>query len=87
MSDKNNLTLEEIKQEIWDAYSAVNMEFLMDSPLATSGESKKVDRDELNNFVYTFAEDAVGVLDNAYYLIALMRANARPANAAKVKPL
>ena len=64
---------EEIKQEIWDAYSAVNMEFLMDSPLATSGESKKVDRDELNNFVYTFAEDAVGVLDNAYYLIALMR--------------
>lgn len=64
---------DEIKQEIYDAYSAVSMEFLMDTPLAESGIAKTVDRDELNNFVYGVAEDAVGVIDKGYYLIALMR--------------
>ena len=63
----------EIRQEIWDAYSAVNMEFLMETPMAESGVSKELDRDELNNFVYGFAEDLVSTLDRCYYLIALMR--------------
>lgn len=63
----------EIKQEIWDAYSAVNMEFLMEAPMAESGLSKEVDRDELNNFVYGFAEDLVATLDRIYELVAAMR--------------
>lgn len=63
----------EIKQEIFDAYSAINMEFLMDAPMAESGISKEVDRDDLNNFVYSVAEDIVGVLDKVYYIIACLR--------------
>lgn len=64
---------DEIKGEIYDALSAINMEFLMETPLNESGESKKVDRDELNNFVYGVAEDAVGVLDKVYLLISFFR--------------
>lgn len=78
---------EEIQQEIWDAYSAVNMEFLMDEPMAQSGVAKTVDRDELNNFVYGVAEDCVSVLDNCYYLIALMRYNLQINDAKAIKAM
>ena len=63
----------EIKQEMWDAYSSVNMEFLMEAPMAESGLSKEVDRDELNNFVYGVAEDLVATLDRCYQIICYMR--------------
>lgn len=64
---------EEIQQEISDAYSSVNMEFLLESPIAQSGISKEVDRDELNNFVYGFSEDLVATLDRCYSIICAMR--------------
>ncbi len=65
----------EVKQEIFDAYSAVSMEFLMREPVNESGIAKATDRDELNNFVYGFAEDIVSTLDRSYRLIAIMRYN------------
>lgn len=45
----------EIKIEMRDALAAINMEFLADEPLNESGKAKEVDRDELNNFVYSIA--------------------------------
>lgn len=65
----------EVKQEIFDAYSAVSMEFLMKEPMSESGIAKATDRDELNNFVYGFAEDLIATLDRSYRLIAIMRYN------------
>lgn len=65
---------ERIKNHIYDALSAINMEFLANSPLNQSGTAKEVDRDELNNFVYSVAYHLVeNVLLPAYKFIALMR--------------
>lgn len=64
---------EEIKQEIFDAYSAVNMEHLADVPLAQSGTAKAMDGDSLNNFVYAVASDMVSILNKAYWYIAMLR--------------
>jgi hypothetical protein len=49
------------------------MEFLAQVPLAESGISKEVDRDELNNFVSSIAEDLVEIMDTAYRIIAMYR--------------
>mgnify|MGYP000314195577 CR=1 FL=1 len=76
---KNDVSLmlkamsEEIKQEIFDAYSAVNMEHLADTPLAQSGTAKAMDGDSLNNFVFSVACDLVNILKNSYYIIAKLR--------------
>ena len=64
---------DEIKQEIYDAYSAVNMEHLSDIPLAQSGVAKAQDGDSLNNFVYAVASDIVNILNKGYYFIAKLR--------------
>lgn len=60
---------ERIRQHIYDALSAINMEFLADTPIAQSGVAKAFDRDELNNFVNAIAEDIVRILDECYQAI------------------
>lgn len=50
---------ERIEAHIYKALSAINMEFLADSPLNQSGKAKEVDKDELNNFVYGIAYHSV----------------------------
>jgi hypothetical protein len=57
--DKNN----------FKALSAINMQFLDQTPLNISGEAKNVDREELNNFVYNFAEDLIATIDRTIYFI------------------
>jgi hypothetical protein len=64
---------ERVRNHIFDSLSAVNMEFLAETPLNQSGIAKEVDRDELNNFVNSIAEDVVMVLDNVYYFICHYR--------------
>ncbi|MDR1762760.1 MAG: hypothetical protein LBR64_02215 [Dysgonamonadaceae bacterium] len=64
---------ERVRNHIYDALSTVNMEFLAETPLAQSGVAKEVDRDELNNFVYTVAESLIATLDRCYYFICHYR--------------
>lgn len=53
----------------YKALCSINMQFLMQTPLNQSGLAKEVDRDELNNFVYSCAEDIVCVMDGIYKVI------------------
>lgn len=64
---------EGVKAHLFEALAAVNMEFLAQIPLAESGVSKEVDRDETNNFVHSVAEDIVRIMDWLYYMIAKYR--------------
>jgi hypothetical protein len=57
---------ERIDKHLYKALASINFQFLDQTPLNISGVSKEVDRDELNNFVYSVAEDLVRVLENAY---------------------
>jgi hypothetical protein len=50
-----------IDEHIYKALSAINMQFLDQTPLNNSGKAKEVDRDELNNFVYGVAHDMVRI--------------------------
>jgi hypothetical protein len=45
------------------------MEFLAQAPLNQSGTAKEVDKDELNNFVHSVAEDIVAAMDWTYMVI------------------
>jgi hypothetical protein len=72
-TDIARLQDERVRNHIYDALSAVNMEFLAETPLNQSGTAKEVDRDELNNFVNSVAEDIVKVLDCAYRYICRYR--------------
>ena len=58
-----------IDKHIYKALSAINMQFLAQSPLNQSGTAKEVDKDELNNFIYAIAEDMVKTLDKIYDFI------------------
>ncbi|HET6255857.1 MAG TPA: hypothetical protein VFE32_17400 [Puia sp.] len=51
-----------VDAHIYKALSAINMEFLQDTPLSESGTAKEVDRDELNIFVNSVASDIVGIM-------------------------
>jgi hypothetical protein len=65
---------ERISNHIYEALSAINMEFLADSPLNQSGKAKEVDKDELNTFVYTVAYHAIqNILKKNYYFINEIR--------------
>jgi hypothetical protein len=64
---------ERIRQHIYDALSAINMEFLAESPLAQSGVAKQVDREELYSFVHSIAEDIVRIMDEVIYDICAWR--------------
>lgn len=59
-----------IQGHFFRALSAINMEFLAQTPLNQSGKAKEVDRDELNNFVYGVAYHGVeNVLVPVYSLV------------------
>ena len=63
-----------IEKHIFEALSSLNMEFLAQTPLNQSGTAKEVDRDELNNFVYSVAYHLVeNVLVNIYRMTNDMR--------------
>lgn len=64
---------ESVEAHIYKAYSAINFEFLANTPLNQSGTAKEVDKDELNNTVNSFAEDIVNVMDFVYRAIANYR--------------
>lgn len=57
---------ESIKNHTHLALSAINMEYLSLSPLNQSGLAKEVDRDSLDTFVNSVAEDIVSMMDNIY---------------------
>jgi hypothetical protein len=61
------------KQQLYDALSAINMEFLAERPLNQSGTAKQVDAEELNNFVYSVGEDMVHAIATSTYHCALWR--------------
>lgn len=57
-----------VDKNIYKALAAINMQFLDQTPLSVSGDAKNVDREELQNFVYNFAEDLIYSIDKfAYY--------------------
>ena len=60
---------ESVESNIFKSLSAINMQFLDQTPLNISGEAKAVDREELNNFVYNFAEDLIATIDKTIYWI------------------
>ena len=62
-----------VNDHIYRALASINMEFLAEVPLSQSGTAKEVDKDELNNFVNSVAEDIVSILDKLYYFINLYR--------------
>ena len=59
-----------LDKHLYRGLSAINMQFLAQTPLSISGDAKSVDRDELNNFVYNIAEDIVYIADYLYAIIA-----------------
>lgn len=62
-----------INDHLYNALASVNMEFLANVPLSQSGTAKEVDRAELNNFVYSIAEDCVRILDEISEYIIMLR--------------
>ena len=59
---------ERIEKHMYKALASINMEFLSKTPMNESGVAKEVDRDELNNFVYSVAEDLVKIMDRIYFI-------------------
>lgn len=58
---------ERIDKHIYKAFSAVNMEFLAETPMNQSGIAKAVDRDELDTFLNSIGEGLVNVADSVMY--------------------
>lgn len=58
-----------VEKNNFKALSAMNMQFLDQTPLAISGDAKNVDREELLNTVYNVAEDLVYSTDKVVYFI------------------
>lgn len=55
-----------IDKHIYKALATISMEFLAEVPLKESGIAKEVDRDALNTFVNSVAEDLVFCMDRTY---------------------
>lgn len=75
-----------IDNHLYRALSAINMQFLDQTPLSQSGDAKEVDREELNKFIYNIAEDLVQMMDSIYkiicdyrYMVSVTDANKRKA--------
>lgn len=69
-TDMVKLQAERIFNHIYSGLSAVNMEWLAQSPLNQSGVAKEVDRDELNNFVYGIAYHLIeNIVKPIYYFV------------------
>jgi hypothetical protein len=64
---------ERIFNHIFEALSAINMEFLAQTPLNQSGKAKEVDKDELNSFVYGVCYHSIGIICKVYYFINEIR--------------
>ena len=60
---------ERIDAHIVKALGSINMEFLAETPLNQSGKAKEVDKEELNNFVYSVAFHLVKNMMNPIYKI------------------
>lgn len=58
-----DLQSKRVNDHLYYALSSINMEFLASVPLSQSGVAKEIDRAELNNFVYSIAEDCIRILD------------------------
>lgn len=58
---------------VYKALSAINFQFLEQTPLNQSGTAKEVDKDELNNTVNSIAEDIISIMDKTYKAIAYYR--------------
>lgn len=69
--DTEILKLQEltVEKNNYKALAAINMQFLDQTPLSISGEAKQVDRGELNNTVYSIAEDIIYSVTRAIYFI------------------
>lgn len=67
---------ESVDKHIHKALSAINFQFLDQTPLNESGKAKEVDKDELNNTVHGIAEDIVAMMDKIYATIAMYRYSA-----------
>ena len=72
-TDIARLQEERIRQHIYDALAAINMEFLAETPLSQSGVAKQVDREELYSFVHSIAEDIVRIMDEVTFDICAWR--------------
>jgi hypothetical protein len=64
---------EGVDKHVYKALASINFEFLEKTPLAESGISKEVDKDELNNTVHSVAEDIIAAMDRYYRLAAYYR--------------
>jgi hypothetical protein len=64
---------ERIRQHVYDALAAINMEFLAETPLSQSGVAKQVDREELYSFVHSISEDIVRIMDEVCFDICAWR--------------
>jgi hypothetical protein len=62
-----------VEQHIYNGLAAINFQDLAQVPLAESGISKQVDRDEQNNTIHAIAEDLVKIMDSTYKIIAYYR--------------
>lgn len=60
---------ERVEKHLYKALASINMEFLSKVALNQSGIAKEVDRDALNTFVNSIAEDIVRILDKIYKFI------------------
>jgi hypothetical protein len=58
-----------VDKHIFKALSTINMQFLAQTPMNQSGHAKEVDKDELNNFIYSVAEDIIKIQDQVYYYV------------------
>jgi hypothetical protein len=62
-----------VKMHLFDSLASINFQFLDQTPLTVSGDAKNVDREELTNYVYTWAEDLVYMTDRTIYFICEWR--------------
>lgn len=76
-----------VDKHLYRSLAAINMQFLDQTPLNISGEAKNVDREELNNFVYSIAEDLVWSIDQVYYWINEWRYSVIVPDSAKRKAM
>ncbi len=54
-------------QDLYKALCSIQMEHLAEIQLNQSGVSKQYDRDEVNNFIYSFAENLIYILNLVIY--------------------
>lgn len=66
-----------------NALATINMNFLSETPLNESGTAKEVDKDELNNFVHSIAEDLVKIMDEIFAISYDYRYSVRVADKEK----